>query len=107
MACAYQRADSPQTLAEGLAEYYSVHPEFQGSADFLGQPRETVEAHDVCHVVVGLGATSEEELIVEVWTFFGCHLPLARIKSARKTAFLRELLKLFGVRRLIRRFIVT
>ncbi len=103
----YQKQDSGMTLTEGLAEYYRVHPEFDGKTDFLGQPRETVKAHDVCHVVFGLGATSEEELIVEVWTFLGCSIPVKKIAEAKKTQFTIELLNYFGPYRLIKRFILT
>ena len=107
MSYAYQEAGSKMTLAEGLAEYYRVHPEFAGINGFLGQTQETVKAHDVCHVIFGLGATSEEELIVETWTFFGCHLPVKKIVEIPKTKFGIELIKYFGPFRLIRRFVLT
>jgi hypothetical protein len=103
----YQRQESKMTLAEGIEEYYAAHPEFRGSDDFLGQNRETVFAHDVCHVVFGLGATSEEELIVEVWTFFGCSFPVKKVVEMRKVAFVKELLRLFGLRRMFRRLFLT
>jgi hypothetical protein len=103
----YQRQDAQMTLKEGIAEYYRIYPEFQGSDDFLGQDRDTVFAHDVCHVVFGLGATSEEELIVEVWTFFGCSFPVQKIIEVRKVAFVQELMKLFGMRRMLRRLFLS
>lgn len=103
----YQSWTTTQTLAEGLAEYYAHNPTFAGETDFLGQPRATVVAHDVCHVLLGLGASSEEELIVETFTALGCSFPLREVVAFRKKAFVTELLRLFGVRRLLRRLFLS
>jgi hypothetical protein len=103
----YQSWTTTQTLAEGLAEYYAVNPTFAGEADFLGQPRATVMAHDVCHVLLGLGPSSEEELIVETFTALGCSFPLREIIAFRKKAFAAELLRSFGVWRLVRRLVLS
>lgn len=103
----YQSWETDQTLAEGLAEYYTAYPEFAGDSDFLGQPRATVVAHDVCHVLLGLGASSEEELIVETFTALGCSFPVQEIVAMRKKAFVSELMRIFGLRRLIHRFLRT
>ncbi len=104
---AYAEKDSALTLRQGLDEYYAANPGFKGEGAFLSQPRETIVAHDVCHVVFGLGASSEEELIVEVWTFFGTILPFKKIQEAPKAEFAADLLKTFGPWRLIRRFVLT
>ncbi len=58
-------------------------------------------------MVFGLGASSEEELIVEVWTFFGCILPIKKVMEAPKVEFAKDLLKTFGPWRLVRRFVLT
>jgi hypothetical protein len=61
----------------------------------------------MCHVVFGLGATSEEELIVEVWTLFGCWFPIKKVIEVRKMAFIKELLTRIRIRRMIRRLILS
>lgn len=107
MPCRYQSWTTTQTLAEGLAEYYAANPTFAGEADFLGQPRATVMAHDACHVLLGLGPSSEEELVVETFTALGCSFPFRELVAFRKKAFATELLRIFGVRRLLRRLVLS
>ena len=105
--CLYENPESTQTLQQGLEEYYRVNPEFNGTGDFLGQPRKTVIAHDVCHIVFGLGGTSEEELIVECMTAFGCRMTVTDIYKIPKTKLVIELWKTFGPWRLAKRFFWT
>lgn len=105
--CAYEQPQSMQTLQAGLEEYYRTNPEFNGTGDFLGQPRPTVIAHDVCHVVFGLGGSSEEELIVECMTAFACYLSFQQIKKIPKIKLGIELWKTFGPWRLAKRFVLT
>ena len=107
MSSRYQSWTTTQTLAEGLAEYYAVNPTFAGETDLLGQPRATVVAHDVCHVLLGLGAGSEEELVVEVFTALGCSFSFRDVAAFRKKAFATALLRTSGVRRLLRRLVVS
>ncbi len=102
----YRRQDSTQTLSEGLAEYYLANPGFE-NGDFLGQPRETVMAHDVCHVVFGCGSTGADELIVETWTVFGCFIAPRQYVHMAQSGIVGEITRTFGVWRLLRRFVVT
>ncbi len=95
------------TLRQGLDEYYTKNPEFNGTDEFLGQPRDIVVAHDVCHVVFGLGGTAKEELQVEVVTLIGCVLPLKKVQEIPKVKLAKGLWKLFGPWRLVRRFVLT
>ena len=103
----YQSWTTTQTLAEGLAEYYAVNPTFAAETDLLGQPRATVVAHDVCHVLLGMGPSSEEELVVEVFTALGCSFSFREVVAFRKKAFATELLRTFGVRRMVRRLVLS
>lgn len=105
--CDYQRGDTTKTLQEGLNEYYAANPGFDSTGEFLGQARETVLAHDVAHVVFGLNSSSEDELIVETMTLFGCILPIKKVIEMPKTKFAVELVKTFGPWRMIRRFVLT
>lgn len=100
-------SSNTRTLREGLAKYYAENPGFDGTGDFLGQPRDTVIGHDIVHVLFDLGTTSEEELIVETITFFGCILPVKKVVEMPKVKFVKELWKTFGPWRLIKRFVLT
>jgi hypothetical protein len=103
----YQSRETDQPLSEDLAEYYTAYHEFAGDSNFLGQPCAAVTAHDICHVLLGLGATSEEELIVETFTALICNFPIQEIVALREKAFLSELMRIFGLYRLIHRFLRT
>ncbi len=95
------------TLREGLREYYEKNPEFVSDADFLAQPRDIVQAHDACHVLFGLTEATRDELLVEVWTAFGCRFTLKDIRKARKIAFVWELWKTFGIYRLVKKLVAN
>jgi len=103
----YRNPNSTLTLQQGLEEYYHANPAFNGKGEFLGQPRKTVIAHDVAHIVFGLGETSEEELIVECMTAFGCHMNIIDIYKIPKIKLAIELWKTFGPWRLAKRFVLT
>lgn len=104
---AFQQPDSLLTLREGLEEYYRVNPGFTGTDDFLGQSRQTVIDHDVCHVVFGVGTSSKEELMIETITAFGCQVPIKKIPEITQPKFFVAIIKHFGLFRLIRRFVLT
>ena len=68
----YQLPEAPQTLREGLAEYYRVNPG-------LSEPREIRDSrsaayfhsHDTTHVVFGTHTGALHEVATDWWTFFG------------------------------------
>ena len=95
------------TLREGLEEYYKKNPEFEIDISLLGMPINTVKAHDIAHIVFGLGTSSAEELLLETRTFFGCQIGVKTYAKVIKQGFIIELLKMFGPFRLIRRFVLT
>lgn len=102
----YRRQDSPQTLREGLDEYYRANPGFQ-FGDFLGMPRDVVQAHDVCHIVFGCGSTAADELVVETWTALGTYIPPRRYAQMLGDGLGGEIVRTFGPFRLVRRLVLT
>lgn len=106
-AYAYQEPASPMTLRQGLDEYYQVNSGFNGTGEFLGQTRDVVTGHDVCHIVFGQGTTTREELVIETLTVIACHLPLQKLRKIPKVKFFVEIWKMFGPWRLAKRFVLT
>lgn len=102
----YREQNSPQTLREGLGEYYAANPAFNVEG-FLSMPRDVIEAHDVCHVVFGCAATSADELVVETWTFFGTYIPARKYVAMAKDGVVGEVARTFGLWRMARRFALS
>ena len=67
----YQRAESPQTLEEGLAEYYASHADLTPERGMSPAAQEFFRCHDAAHVVFGCTTTLVDEGIVKIWSFFG------------------------------------
>lgn len=51
--CRFQSPTSMQTLAEGLAEYYSANPHLKRGDELSPDAREFFRSHDVVHVLYG------------------------------------------------------
>lgn len=68
---AYQDPDSPQTLAEGLAEYFRSNPGLLRGAALAEEAREFFRCHDVAHVVYGCGTALADEAVVKLSSVFG------------------------------------
>jgi len=102
----YREQDSAQTLREGLDEYHGANPGFQ-FGDFLGMPRDVVQAHDVCHIVFGCGSTAGDELIVETWTALGTHIPAQKYAQMLSEGLGGEIVRTFGIYRMLRRLVLT
>ncbi|TPV94101.1 MAG: hypothetical protein B7733_17030 [Myxococcales bacterium FL481] len=66
----YQRQDTPQTLAQGMEEYFALNPGLtKVSPD---EPEaELFLPHDACHVFFGCGTSLIEEGMVDLWTLAG------------------------------------
>ena len=74
----YRRQNSPQTLAEGLEEYYAANVGRVTPPSRL--PAGTVAlavSHDICHVIFGLDTTAPDEAMVNVRTLLACDIGLA------------------------------
>lgn len=102
----YRKQNSPQTLREGLDEYYAANPTFQ-FGEFLGMPRDVVRAHDVCHIVFGCGSSAADELVIETWTVLGTYIHPRRYAEMVRDGIGGEIVRTFGLYRLFRRLWLT
>jgi hypothetical protein len=65
----YQQPDSPQTLAEGLAEYYAANVGRVTPPEALPPASAALfRSHDICHVIFGLDTTLADETLVDTRT---------------------------------------
>jgi hypothetical protein len=63
---------STQTLAHGLAEYFSAHPGLKRQESLLSpQARQFFRSHDIVHVLYGCGTTMPDEAVVKLASLFG------------------------------------
>ncbi len=71
--CRYQKQDSPQTLAEGLAEYYAQnHGRVLPPSALPPESAELFHSHDICHVIFGLDTSLSDESMADVRTLLSC-----------------------------------
>ncbi len=67
----YRQQDSPQTLAEGLAEYRAANPGLDEAREGGSEAAEFFRCHDTVHVVFGCSTTLLNEALADAWTIFG------------------------------------
>ncbi|HEY5072338.1 MAG TPA: hypothetical protein VII63_09930 [Caulobacteraceae bacterium] len=82
----YQRQQSAQTLAEGLAEYYALNEGVVTRPSDL--PRESAElfrSHDLCHVIFGLSTSPGDEALADTRTLLSCDVGFARYADYLRT----------------------
>lgn len=75
----YQRQDSPQSLAQGLAEYYAANVGRVTPPEAL--PPESAalfRSHDICHVIFGLDTTLADETLADTRTLLSCDVGAQR-----------------------------
>ena len=69
----YQQQDSPQTLADGLEEYYAANiAKVVRPRDLPPESVALFRSHDMCHVVFGLNTTLDDEAMADFRTLFSC-----------------------------------
>ena len=69
----YQQQDSPQTLADGLEEYYAANVgRVARPRDLPPESSDLFRSHDMCHVVFGLNTTLDDEAMADVRTLLSC-----------------------------------
>lgn len=67
----YRSPNARMSLADGLAEYYRVHP-FLKRGDRLGaEAQEFFRCHDAVHVLYGCDTSLSQEAIVKLSSIFG------------------------------------
>lgn len=68
----FESADTTQTLAEGLREYFAANPMLKRDADLLSpSTRQFFRSHDAVHVVYGCSTTMSDEAVVKIASLFG------------------------------------
>ena len=70
-ACLFQSAASTQTLAAGLAEYYSANPQLKRGEELSPDAKSFFHCHDVVHVIYGCGTSMPDEAVVKLSSLFG------------------------------------
>lgn len=101
---AYQQQDSPQTLAQGLEEYYAAN---QGRVtrpqDLPPGSAELFASHDICHVIFGLSTSPSDEVLADLRTMMSCDVGLRRYAAyLARDAQAQAIFKDFGYLRALR-----
>jgi hypothetical protein len=97
----YQMQDSPQTLAEGLAEYYAVNAGRVTRPEALDADSVALfRSHDICHVIFGLDTTLADETLTDARTLLSCDVGARRYaRYLRTDPSAKALFKELGVAR--------
>jgi ubiquinone biosynthesis protein Coq4 len=67
----YQKQDSPQTLSEGITEYFEANQQNLNTRVLTPEATEFFRCHDVCHVVFGCDISLSDEAVVKINSIFG------------------------------------
>ena len=78
----FESAQSTQTLAQGLAEYFEANPSLKRESDLLSpEAKRFFRAHDTVHVLYGCGTTMPDEAVVKLASLFGTTGGLAVLRG--------------------------
>ncbi len=80
---AFERQDSTQTLAEGIAEYYAANPGLARGRGMSPEAQRFFRCHDAAHVVFGCGMALDDEAAVKIASIFGTTEGLQVLKGYR------------------------
>lgn len=80
---AFQHQDSAQTLAEGIAEYYSANPGLAKGRGLSPEAQVFFRCHDAAHVVFGCSTLLDDEAAVKIASLFGTTAGLRVLKGYR------------------------
>jgi ubiquinone biosynthesis protein Coq4 len=67
----FEDQDSPQTLAEAIAEYYAANPGLARGRGLSPEAQHFFRCHDAAHVVFGCGTALDDEAAVKIASIFG------------------------------------
>jgi ubiquinone biosynthesis protein Coq4 len=101
----YVRQDSPQTLREGLAEYYARNPQLLDPARMPADAAALFRQHDIAHVVFGCDTTLRGETVVDTWTIFATSIGLRGYRDYLKLSQVSDLFAQTGYWRMATEFI--
>lgn len=77
----FLRADSRQTLQEGLLEYYGSRDDLAHGRGLSTQAQEFFRCHDTAHVVFGCSTELLNEGMIKIWSFFGTDAGIRNLLS--------------------------
>ena len=80
---AYERQDSPQTLAEAVAEYYGANPGLASVRGMSPEAQRFFRSHDVAHVVFGCSTALDHEAVVKIASILGTTAGLGVLRGYR------------------------
>ena len=72
----YTAQSSPQTLREGLAEYYEHNPTLLDPTLMDPEAARLFRQHDAAHVVFGCDTSLRGETLIDTWTIFASSIGL-------------------------------
>jgi hypothetical protein len=67
----YTEQDSPQSLREGITEYYALNPDLLDPSDLPSDAEALFRQHDAGHVVFGCDTSLRGETLIDTWTVLG------------------------------------
>jgi len=79
----YELQDSPQTLAEGIAEYHAANPQLADARSLSPEARAFFRCHDVAHVVYGCTTALDDEAVVKLSSLFGTSAGIGVLRGYR------------------------
>ena len=79
----YQRQDSPQTLSEGIAEYFAANEHHFNKRSLPPEASEFFRCHDAAHVVFGCDISLNDEAVVKISSVFGTTVGWSVLKGYR------------------------
>ncbi|MDJ0734546.1 MAG: hypothetical protein QNJ47_10850 [Nostocaceae cyanobacterium] len=97
----YQQQNSPQTLQEGLDEYYASFPGLITKENNSHDVAELFKLHDVTHVIFGCGTSIREETLTDIWTIFGSTVSLKQYMDYLKYPETTQVVKDIGFLKVI------
>lgn len=81
--------DSPQTLAEAMAEFAATQPGVLAPDE--PELARFFHAHDACHALFGLTTAIDDEALADTWTLAGTDMTARRYFAYLKHPELRQL----------------
>jgi hypothetical protein len=79
----YEIQESPQTLAEGIAEYHAANPGLADVRSLSAEAMAFFRCHDVAHVVFGCSTDLDDEAVVKLSSIFGTSAGIGVLRGYR------------------------
>jgi hypothetical protein len=97
----YELQDSPQTLAEAVAEYYAANPGLARVRNMSPEAQGFFRSHDVAHVVFGCSTALDDEAVVKISSILGTTAGLGVLRGYRRQESI-EIYKQLGLGEVLR-----